>query len=93
MLISAANTKKYKFSKVFIIFVDQNQFFFLKSILPIKKIKQSSFTILDTSENQIFLHINHLGSNSKYGTIYISDSTGSRYSLSLKNHVRAADGF
>ena len=32
------------------------------------------------------------GSNAKYGNIYISDSTGSRYSLSLKNNVRALDG-
>ena len=40
----------------------------------------------------MFLHINHEGSKSTYGNIYISDSTGTRYSLSLGANVRDYDG-
>lgn len=70
-------------------------------MLPSKKSKKKkkegellehSYTILDTSEGQVFLHINHEGERSKYGNIYISDSTGIRYSLSAHNNVRNSNG-
>lgn len=57
-----------------------------------KNLLEHSYTILDTSEGQVFLHINHEGDRSKFGNIYISDSTGIRYSTSLRNQVRSADG-
>ena len=60
--------------------------------LPNQRLREHSYTILDTSEGQVFLHINHEGSKSTYGTIYISDSTGTRYSLSLNANVRNYDG-
>lgn len=60
--------------------------------MPTKRLKEHSYTILDTSESQVFLHVNHHDSKSKFGSIYISDSTGTRFSLSLKNNVRGADG-
>lgn len=53
---------------------------------------EHSYTILDTSEGQVFLHINHEGEKSKSGNIYISDSTGMRYSMSLRGNVRNLDG-
>jgi len=65
----------------------------LKSVqLPNQRLREHSYTILDSSEGQIFLHINHEGSKSTYGNIYISDSTGTRYSLSLGANVRNYDG-
>jgi hypothetical protein len=51
-------------------------------------IKDHSYTFLDTQDT-VFLHINHLGENSKYGNVYISDLTGTRYSLSLRYNVRS----
>lgn len=60
--------------------------------MPMRRLKEHSYTILDTSEGRIFLHINHLGPNAKFGNIYISDSTGTRFSLSLKNNVRDLEG-
>ena len=62
--------------------------------LPSKKkqLLEHSYTILDTTEGQVFLHINHEGEKSKFGNIYISDSTGSRYSVSLRGNVRSMDG-
>ena len=60
--------------------------------MPMRRLKEHSYTILDSSEGRIFLQINHLGPKAKYGNIYISDSTGTRYSISLKNNVRDIEG-
>ena len=56
-----------------------------------KSFKEHSYTFLDTSENSVFLHINHFGENSKYGHVYISDIDGLKYSQSLKYNVRSTD--
>lgn len=60
--------------------------------LPTKHLFEHSYTILDTSEHAVFLHINHDGEKSRYGNVYISDSTGQRYSLALQGNVRDYDG-
>ena len=86
MLIGSSKTSKYELEPI---------------ILPTKhhtkkqkggKMLEHSYTILDTSEGQVFLQINHEGDRAKYGNIYISDSTGLRYSLSLHNNARDASG-
>lgn len=66
---------------------------FVKAELPVKKIPEHSYTLLDTSEGSIFLHANHYGTRSNYGTIYISDGTGKRFSISLLHNVREKNGF
>ena len=55
------------------------------------KLYERSYIILDTEEGQVFLHINHEQVDSKFGNIYISDSTGIRYSISLRNNVRTGN--
>ena len=60
--------------------------------LPHKHLMEHSYTILDTSEHAVFLHINHEGEKGKFGNIYVSDSTGIRFSLSLQGNVRNLDG-
>ena len=45
--------------------------------LPTQRLREHSYTILDTEEGQVFLHINHYGEKSKYGNIYISVTTTS----------------
>jgi len=40
--------------------------------VPMKRLREHSYTILDTQEGQVFLHVNHQGDNSKTGNIYIS---------------------
>lgn len=60
--------------------------------LPQKHFKEHSYTILDTTEGQVFLHVNHFGETSIHGNIYISDSTGQRFSSSLLHNVRSLDG-
>eukprot|EP00920_Eleutheroschizon_duboscqi_P010871 GHVT01025537.1.p1 GENE.GHVT01025537.1~~GHVT01025537.1.p1 ORF type:complete len:678 (-),score=147.34 GHVT01025537.1:1172-3205(-) len=60
--------------------------------LPVE-LQQKSYTVLDTSEGAIMLHVNH-GDKQKpdSGNVYISDEKGLRYSLSLPNNVRTASG-
>jgi len=60
--------------------------------LPVKRLLEHSYTILDTSEHSVFLHINHDGENSRYGNIYKSDSSGLRYTTALRGNVRSEDG-
>ena len=63
-----------------------------KSKRASNKLMEHSYTILDTTERQVFLHINHDGEASKFGNIYVSDSSGLRYSKSLHSNVRNLDG-
>jgi hypothetical protein len=56
------------------------------------KIKQHSYTILDTSEGQVFLHVNHEGDGAKWGNVYQSDGLGLNYTLSLPHNRRDAHG-
>jgi hypothetical protein len=56
------------------------------------KFREHSYTFLETEDLSVFLHINHFGKQSKYGHIYISDFTGSKYSESIKYNVRADNG-
>jgi hypothetical protein len=60
--------------------------------LPTKHLLEHSYTILDTAEHAVFLQINHEGDRSKFGNVYVSDSTGNRFTLSITNNVRNIDG-
>jgi hypothetical protein len=40
-----------------------------------EELKKHSFTILDTSEGQVFIDINHYGRYATLGNIHMSDST------------------
>lgn len=61
---------------------------FETATLPMQ-LEDKSYTLLDTSEGAIMLHVNH-GSreNGAVGNIYISDETGTRFTLSLEDNVR-----
>ena len=41
----------------------------------------------------IFININHLGDNSRFGNVYTSNSIAESYSLSLLYNVRSEDGY
>lgn len=55
---------------------------------------EHSYTILDTSEGSVFLHVNHLPfqANAYAGHVYTSDWTGLQYSLSLPYNHRNLEG-
>ena len=61
--------------------------------VPIKRMKDHSFTVLDATQDIIFVNINHLGDNSKFGNVYSSTSTADSYKLSLLYNVRSDEGF
>jgi len=63
------------------------------AILPVS-LKQHSYTILDTSEGAVFLHVNHapFADNAYAGHIYMSDWSGLYYTLSLPYNHRSPDG-
>lgn len=52
------------------------------------RLLEHSYSFLDFSQQTVFLHVNHFGDVSKYGHIYISDMSGSKFSLSLRYNVR-----
>ncbi len=55
-------------------------------------LKHHGFTVVDTSEGQVFLQINHEGDGAVWGHLYMSDAGGFRYSLSLRENRRNDDG-
>ncbi|GAW82569.1 sortilin [Plasmodium gonderi] len=66
---------------------------FNKANLP-ENIHEKSYTVLDTSEGAIMLHVNHGTSSDRMntGNVYISDSSGLNYTLSLPNNIRTSSG-
>lgn len=61
--------------------------------LPIQRLKDHSFTILDSTETSIFINVNHYGDEAKFGNVYVSNYEGKRFVLSLLHNVRDDKGF
>ncbi|KAF8818378.1 putative sortilin [Cardiosporidium cionae] len=57
------------------------------------EIQQKSYSVLDVSEGAIMLHVNH-GEDGKSdtGNVYVSDASGTHFSLSLPGNIRTATG-
>lgn len=66
---------------------------FRTAILPVE-LTEHSYTILDTAQGSVFLHVNHqpFHLNAPVGHVYISDWSGTHYSLSLPYNHRSGDG-
>mmetsp|Transcript_23888 Transcript_23888/g.23577 ORF Transcript_23888/g.23577 Transcript_23888/m.23577 type:complete len:125 (-) Transcript_23888:1218-1592(-) len=50
-----------------------------------------SFTVMDTSEYSVFLHLQHHTQTKPMGNIYVSDSSGKYFSESITNVVRGIE--
>ena len=48
----------------------------------------NTFTLMDTSENQVFLFIENHGEKTPFGNLYISDEKGRYFTLSLSNVIK-----
>jgi hypothetical protein len=59
--------------------------------LPSDAILTKTFTVMDTSEESVFLHIQNHGPNTPMGNVYISDGSGKFYSLSIDNVIRGTE--
>lgn len=53
---------------------------------------QHSYTILDTSNDAVFLHVNHAGEGARWGNVYLSNAIGTNFSLSLPHNRRDENG-
>lgn len=73
LMVSNSNSTNYDFKEI---------------DLSFNKFKEHSYSFLDTSENTVFLHVNHFGASSTYGHIYISDIDGVKYSPSLDFNIK-----
>ncbi|CAK90127.1 unnamed protein product (macronuclear) [Paramecium tetraurelia] len=60
-------------------------------VLPIEDHQKYTFTVLDTVNGSIFISISHLEDMPKIMNIYQSDTSGTKYTLSLLNNVRSLD--
>ena len=61
--------------------------------LPIS-LDEHSYTILDTSEGGVIIHVNHghVGKDQAVGNVYVSDAEGVRFALSLPGNLRSPGG-
>ena len=56
--------------------------------LPENAVLSTSFTLMDTSEEQVFLYLENHGITSPFGDLYISDANARYFSLSLGNVIK-----
>ena len=68
---------------------NKNHYHFTPMEINNGKFMEHSYTFIDTTEGNVFLHVNHFGDHSKYGNVYTSDAKGLKYNLSLPHNVRS----
>lgn len=56
--------------------------------LPVDAVLSKTFTLMDTSEDQVFLFIENHGLTSPFGSLYISGEHGRTFTLSLENVIK-----
>lgn len=56
--------------------------------LPKDALLSASFTLMDTSEEQVFLYLENHGLRSPFGNLYISDANARSFSLSMENVIK-----
>ena len=67
----------------------ESQFLKLRLVhLPKDAMLSNTFTLMDTSENQVFLFIENHGLQSPFGNLYISDEKGRSFTLSMENVIK-----
>ncbi len=61
----------------------------VKSVrLPTDAILSNTFTVLDTTESQVFLFIENHGLSSPFGNLYISGEEGRSFTLSMEHVIK-----
>jgi hypothetical protein len=56
--------------------------------LPSDAQLSNTFTLMDTSENQVFLFVENHGQTTPFGNLYISDEKGRYFTLSMPNVIK-----
>lgn len=69
----------------------ESGFLALKHVrLPRDAQLSNTFTLMDTSEDQVFLFIENQNPGTPYGNLYISDEKGRSFTLSMSNVIKGA---
>eukprot|EP00300_Choanocystis_sp_HF-7_P006259 c14588_g2_i1.p1 GENE.c14588_g2_i1~~c14588_g2_i1.p1 ORF type:complete len:820 (+),score=183.65 c14588_g2_i1:31-2490(+) len=89
LFVAAVNPDKA--NEVQLVVAKEDSLIYEVGRLPFE-LREHSYTILDTSEGAVFLHVNHGEYNTPYGNVYLSDADGWRYSLTLRNNRRDLRG-
>jgi hypothetical protein len=89
MFIARAN--KRELVEIYVSTAEKGFLDFEKARLPEEASLTKTFTVMDTSEETVFLHISQFGGNSPLGAIYISDGYGKNYTTSLEKVVKGSD--
>jgi len=90
--IFCARVKEDSSNLVELVVSDDGGVTYRKAILP-EDVMERSYAILDTSQEAVLLHVDHGHVDGvTVGNVYVSDETGSRYTLSLPNNVRGTNG-
>jgi len=87
MMVAASHKDEQKV-KIYIANYRSGFLSLLQSRLPIDAILSNSFSLLDTSEDQVFLFVENHGVGTPFGNIYISGDNGMTFSLSMENVIR-----
>jgi len=61
--------------------------------LPGSILESHSYTILESTQQRVFLHVTHSISGLQYGHIYVSNSWGRKFDLSLEFNVKNQFGY
>ena len=91
LFVAQVHDQETQETKLLVSNSNSNNYDFIEIDLSFNKFKEHSYIFLDTSENTVFLHVNHFGTMSTYGHIYISDFNGVKYSRSLDYNLRVKD--
>jgi hypothetical protein len=89
--IFCARATKKELVAIYVATINSGFVNFSLAKLPTDAILTKTFTVMDTSEQTVFLHIQNHGANTPMGTVYISDGSGKFYSLSMENVIRGTE--
>lgn len=64
---------------------------FERTRLPTEALTSKTFTVMDTSEETVFLHIQTHGTETPLGDIFVSDGSGKFYSMSVSDVLRGSE--
>ncbi len=90
MFVAKAHDTKQGLVQIYISEMKYGFLDFKKAFLPFDALTSKTFTVMDASEWSAFLHIQTQGANSPIGNIYISEGSGTEYSLTLDNVLRGS---
>jgi len=54
----------------------------------LRGVQDKTYSLIASSSDQLWINVRHSGTHEEYGNVYTSDSTGTRFNLSLLHNAR-----